>query len=206
MGNLATSGGYYLSCNADRIFAEPTTITGSIGVFGIIPNISKLANSIGINAEQVSTNKGAKYSVFEPMTEDFYNVTKEGVEIVYSTFVNKVAEGRNMTFDQVDEIAQGRVWTGKQALENGLVDEVKALYDDKINSQSIQAIGYKELYEYFDNKISLKEAIELIKRNSRRYAKKQYTWFNNQMNMKWFEVNYNNFNKTVEEVVNYIKE
>ncbi|MFB0937590.1 MAG: signal peptide peptidase SppA [Urechidicola sp.] len=130
MGNYAASGGYYIACNADKIFAEPTTITGSIGVFGTIPNFSGLAKNIGINAEQVSTNKNSMgYSPYEPMTKDFYNVTKEGIERVYTTFLERVAEGRNMTYDQVDEVAQGRVWTGKEALEVGLVDELGSLDD-----------------------------------------------------------------------------
>lgn len=130
MGNLAASGGYYIACNADVIYAEPTTITGSIGVFGMIPNFSELAGNIGINAEQVQTNKNAMgYSVYEPMTEDFYNVTKEGVEQVYITFLNRVAAGRNMTFDEVDAVAQGRVWTGKEALEMRLVDVLGNLDD-----------------------------------------------------------------------------
>jgi len=111
MGNFAASGGYYISCNADKILADPTTITGSIGVFGMVPNLSVFADRIGINAEQVGTNKKSmNYSLFEPMTDDFYNVTKEGVERVYISFVTKVAEGREMTFEQVNEIAQGRVF------------------------------------------------------------------------------------------------
>ncbi|MGI9533175.1 signal peptide peptidase SppA [Lutimonas sp.] len=130
MGNMAASGGYYISCNADKIIADPTTITGSIGVFGMIPNINEFTNRIGIHAEQVGTNKRSlNYSLFEPMTDDFYNVTKEGVERVYVTFVSKVAKGRGMTFEEVDAIAQGRVWTGTQALENGLVDELGGLED-----------------------------------------------------------------------------
>ncbi len=129
MGNVAASGGYYLACNADRIFAEPTTITGSIGVFGVIPNFSKLANTIGINAEQVRTNKGADYSIFEPMTDEFRLVTTEGVEAVYTTFLKRVAKGRNMTVEAVDSIAQGRVWSGVDALNNGLVDELGNLDD-----------------------------------------------------------------------------
>ena len=130
MGNYAASGGYYIACNADKIFAEPTTITGSIGVFGTIPNFSGLAKNIGINAEQVSTNKNSMgYSPYEPMTKDFYNVTKEGIERVYTMFLERVAKGRNMTYDQVDEVAQGRVWTGKEALEVGLVDELGSLDD-----------------------------------------------------------------------------
>ncbi len=130
MGSLAASGGYYIACNADRIVAEPTTITGSIGVFGAVPNVSELSDRIGINAEQIGTNKrSVGYSVFEPMNEDFYAVTKESIERVYNTFVSKVAAGRNMTYEQVDSIAQGRVWTGKEAMEKGLVDELGGLED-----------------------------------------------------------------------------
>ena len=87
----------------------------------------------------------------------------------------------------------------------GLLDEVKYFYDNHINSKATNtAIGYKELYQYFDGNISLDEAIDLIKKNSRHYAKRQYTWFNNQMDIKWFNTNYSDFNKTIEEVVNYI--
>ena len=96
--------------------------------------------------------------------------------------------------DRVDEM-----------IKLGLVEEVKYFYDNHINSKATNtAIGYKELYQYFDGNISLDEAIDLIKKNSRHYAKRQYTWFNNQMNIKWFNTNYSDFNKTIEEVVNYI--
>ncbi len=90
-------------------------------------------------------------------------------------------------------------------IKEGLIEEVKNLYDRNIRSKAIlTGIGYKELYEYFDGKISLEEAIELIKQRSRKYAKRQYTWFNNQMNINWFDVNFEDFNKTIEEVINYI--
>ena len=124
MGNVAASGGYYIACNADVIFAEPTTITGSIGVFGVLPNISELADNIGVNAEQVSTNKSANYSVFEPMTDAFRSVTQEGVEQVYTTFLERVAKGRGMLVTEVDSVAQGRVWSGVEAIEKGLVDKL----------------------------------------------------------------------------------
>jgi len=128
MGNLAASGGYWIAANADKIYAEPTTITGSIGVFGTIPNFSGLVNDIGINAEQVSTNKQSLgYSIYEPMSKEFYEERKEGVERVYTTFLQRVADGRNMTMDEADAIAQGRVWTGKEALEIGLIDELGGL-------------------------------------------------------------------------------
>lgn len=127
MGDVAASGGYYIACNANKIIAEPTTITGSIGVFGVIPNFKELADDMGVNAEQVSTNNSPNYSPFEPMTDAFRTVTKEGVEQVYTTFLNRVAKGRNLTTEQVDAIAQGRVWSGLEAKENGLVDELGGL-------------------------------------------------------------------------------
>jgi protease-4 len=129
MGNYAASGGYYIACNADKIFAEKNTITGSIGVFGVLPNFSQLSNKIGIHTEQITTNENANYSPFVPLNEKFKNVTLEGVENIYKTFVSHVAKGRKMTFAQVDSIAQGRVWTGSQALKIGLVDKIGNLDD-----------------------------------------------------------------------------
>ncbi|MDG1871536.1 MAG: signal peptide peptidase SppA, partial [Flavobacterium sp.] len=128
MGNYAASGGYYIACNASKIFAENNTVTGSIGVFGILPNFSELSSRIGIHVEQVNTNKNsAGYSPFVPLDEKFKEVTLEGVEHIYKTFVNHVAEGRKMTFEQVDAIAQGRVWSGSEAIKIGLVDKIGGL-------------------------------------------------------------------------------
>ena len=129
MGNYAASGGYYIACNANTIFAEKNTITGSIGVFGVLPNFNQLSTKIGINTEQVTTNENANYSPFVPLNEKFKAVTLEGIERVYKTFVSHVAEGRKMTFAQVDSIAQGRVWTGSEALKIGLVDKIGNLND-----------------------------------------------------------------------------
>lgn len=130
MGNYAASGGYYISCNADKIFAESTTVTGSIGVFGMVPNFNKFMDKIGINAEQVKTNKHSiTYSPFEPMNEDFKGFAQESIEQIYTTFLSRVSKGRNMTTEQVNEIAQGRVWSGVQAKKIGLVDELGSLED-----------------------------------------------------------------------------
>ena len=130
MGNVAASGGYYIACNANTIFAEPSTITGSIGVFGVLPNMSSLAKNIGINAEQVKTHENASgYSLFEPIDENFKKFTLESVENIYTTFLNRVATGRKMTVAQVDSIAQGRVWTGADAIKLGLVDKMGGLED-----------------------------------------------------------------------------
>ena len=91
-------------------------------------------------------------------------------------------------------------------VENGLLEEVKEFYDKKITSKPLMGgIGYKELYDYFDNKITLEEALDKIKQNSRHYAKRQYTFFNNQLDVKWFDVDFNNFNNTIEEVKQYIE-
>jgi protease-4 len=125
MGNLAASGGYYIACGANAIFAEPTTITGSIGVFGMLPNMSEFATKMGINAEQVSTHKNSNgYSPFEPISDNYKTFALEGIETIYKTFVTRVATGRKMTFAQVDAIGQGRVWTGSDALKLGLVDKI----------------------------------------------------------------------------------
>ncbi|MBC7524492.1 MAG: signal peptide peptidase SppA [Flavobacterium sp.] len=130
MGNYAASGGYYIACNANKIYAEANTITGSIGVFGMLPNFSVAATKLGLNTEQVRTNQNASgYSPFKPLDDNYRAFAQEGVEKIYNTFVNRVAVGRKMTFAQVDAIAQGRVWSGKDALKIGLIDKIGGMYD-----------------------------------------------------------------------------
>lgn len=148
MGDVAASGGYYIACNANRIFAEPGTITGSIGVFGVIPNFKKVADKFGVNAEAVTTHENALgYSVFEEMSPKYKETLTESIEIIYDTFIGRVATGRNMTKEQVDELGQGRVWTGTMAKESGLVDELGSLDD---------AIAYAaDLVKSTDYRISL---------------------------------------------------
>lgn len=131
MGNLAASGGYYIACGADKIFASPTTITGSIGVFGVIPNFKGFFNNkMGITFDGVKTNENSDFiSVTVPMSEFQQEIMQNEIDRFYTTFVNHVAEGRNLTFEEVDEIAQGRVWSGTDALELHLVDEMGGLND-----------------------------------------------------------------------------
>ena len=125
MGNYAASGGYYIACNADKIFAEANTITGSIGVFGILPNFAEATKKIGINIEQVKTHSNAsEYSPFKPLDDNYRGFAQEGVEHIYNTFVKRVSDGRKLTFEQVDAIGQGRVWSGQDALKIGLVDKI----------------------------------------------------------------------------------
>ena len=131
MGNLAASGGYYISCGADYIFAEENTITGSIGVFGLVPNFETfLKNKIGVTFDEVNLNTHASMN---GVTNKFdaleHQVIQNGVERVYNTFTKRVAEGRNMHQDSVKVYAEGRVWTGEQALKIGLVDKIGDLDD-----------------------------------------------------------------------------
>ena len=129
MGNYAASGGYFISAPGSKIYASPTTITGSIGVFGLIPNAGKLLNQkLGISTETVNTNKNSDFpSVYRPMNIFEKEVMQMSIENVYSDFVRKVATGRKMTIEGVDSIGQGRVWSGSTAIKIGLVDEFGGL-------------------------------------------------------------------------------
>lgn len=110
--------------------------------------------------------------------------------------------GLTTSRDKLYKIINERV---DKMMENGLLKEAKSFYDKKVNCKALNTvIGYKELFKYFNNECTLEEALDLIKKNSRHYAKRQYTWFNNQMNIEWFDVFYDNFNNTVEEVIKFI--
>ncbi|HOW09660.1 MAG TPA: signal peptide peptidase SppA [Bacteroidales bacterium] len=131
MGNYAASGGYYISAPGTKIFADPATITGSIGVFGLIPNTGKLMNQkLGITTQTVRTNENSDFpSVYRPMSIYEKEVMQKSIEKVYSDFIRKVSEGRKMPVASVDSIGQGRVWSGADAMKIGLVDEEGGLYD-----------------------------------------------------------------------------
>lgn len=130
MGDLAASGGYYISAAADSIFAEPTTITGSIGVFGVIPNFQNLMNNkIGVHYDGVKTGKFADLttSFDRPLTAEERDIIQREVDKVYATFTKVVADGRKLSVADVDSIGQGRVWTGAQGVNNKLVDRLGSL-------------------------------------------------------------------------------
>ena len=131
MGNYAASGGYFISAPATKIYANPTTISGSIGVFGLIPNAGKLLEQkLGLTTEIVNTNKNSDFpSIYRPMNTYEKEVMQMNIEKIYSDFVGKVASGRKMTNESVDNIGQGRVWSGTSALKIGLVDEIGGLDD-----------------------------------------------------------------------------
>ncbi|MBL7086339.1 MAG: S49 family peptidase, partial [Candidatus Cloacimonetes bacterium] len=130
MGNIAASGGYYISCGADYIFAQPNTLTGSIGVVGMLPNWQNLREWADINTYQI---KRGKYSTFlspnfAPSKDDKESLTLL-MENVYNEFKDKVSDGRKMSLIKVEKVAQGRIWSGNDAVKNGLVDELGGLDD-----------------------------------------------------------------------------
>ena len=130
MGTVAASGGYWISTAADRVFAEPNTITGSIGVFGLLPNFQKLANDHGVTFDEVKTAKYAAInSSSRPKSPEEFALLQGLVEDFYKRFVDRVAAGRNLPPEKVDEIGQGRVWSGTEALKLGLVDATGGLGD-----------------------------------------------------------------------------
>ena len=123
MGDYAASGGYYIACAADSIVANPTTLTGSIGVFGMVPNLKRFyKNKLGITFDTVNTSKYADMGINRPLSNFERNKIQKGVEDIYSTFITHVSEGRNMSTEAIDEIGQGRIWTGYDAKDIGLID------------------------------------------------------------------------------------
>lgn len=129
MGDYAASGGYYISCAADSIFAEPTTITGSIGVFGILPVVGPALEKFGVNTEKVQSNKYSQIDGFSPISDMQRDAIQRSVENVYATFTRRCANGRKTTVEHIDSIGQGRVWAGEDAINIGLVDKLGSLDD-----------------------------------------------------------------------------
>lgn len=146
MGGMAASGGYYMSCNANYIFAEPTTLTGSIGIFGVIPNFSDLAtNKLGLKFDEVKTNRNALFgSQARMMNEEELTFLQGAITRGYHLFRQRVADGRKMTVDQVEQIAQGHVFTGEDALKIKLVDELGGL--DKAVAKAAALAKTKSYY------------------------------------------------------------
>lgn len=148
MGDVAASGGYYISCGADKIYAEPTTLTGSIGIFGIIPNIKKLLDhNLGVTSDNVSTNLNGDFPSFtSPMTEIQKEKMQSLIENGYKTFVNRCANGRGMSVDSILKIAEGRVWDGLSAKEIGLIDQFGGL--EKVIADMKETTGISHTIDY----------------------------------------------------------
>ncbi len=158
MGDYAASGGYYIACAADSIIAQPNTLTGSIGVFGVLFNIQKLLNSkIGITVDRVNTNKHADIgSMTRKMEVEEEAFIQNSVEDIYSTFIGHVADGRKMTVEAVDSIGQGRIWSGINAIKLGLVDKLGGLDDaiemaaNKAKLKKYRIVNYPQAKEPFE--------------------------------------------------------
>ncbi|CAM2069579.1 signal peptide peptidase SppA [Sulfidibacter corallicola] len=159
MGSVAASGGYWISSRAHEIWAQPNTITGSIGVFGIFPNIQSLMNEHGVHADTARTNQHADiFSIYRPKNEAELAVMQQMVDFIYDGFLDRVSDGRGMAREQVHEIAQGRVWSGVQAKELGLVDKLGGLGDAVASAASRAAVEDYQMIEYQDPK-SLQDKI-----------------------------------------------
>lgn len=150
MSDYAASGGYYIAASADSIFAQSNTLTGSIGVFTLIPNPHELLNeTLGINFDTVRTARhSASFTPFFEWSEEEHNYFKTRTDDFYELFLTKVAEGRKMTVEEVDDVAQGRIWTGNKALELGLVDRIGGLNDAIQSAASLADLSEYRITEY----------------------------------------------------------
>jgi len=162
MGDVAASGGYYIACDADKIYASPSTITGSIGVFGILMNLEELyTDKLGLTFDQVKTNKFADLgTTTRPLTEEEYNIIHQGVVEVYETFTSKVAHGRKMTQESVDAIGQGRVWSGTNAMAINLIDAYGGLEQAIKGAAELAEMEDYRLYELPEIKAPLEQLLE----------------------------------------------
>ncbi len=169
MGNYAASGGYYISCQADSILAEPNTITGSIGVFGMFPIMQEMFNDrLGIHFDTVATSKfSTAFTGLFPMSEEEKEIFQRSVDSIYEIFLARVAQGRQMTRDQVHAIAQGRVWTGEKAVELGLVDRLGDLDDALEIAAEMAGLEKYRISEYPGTKSPLEELLEKLEGGSK---------------------------------------
>jgi len=190
LGDVAASGGYYIVAPAQKIIASPNTITGSIGVFGVIPNGKELLNDkLGVYVDVVKTNKNSDiYTIFRPMSAQEREAIKYGVEEVYETFITHVAEGRDMSIEEVDAIGQGRVWSGANAIENGLIDgfgglqEAIQLAAEAADIEKYRTVDYPELKDPFEQ--IMKELQGNVKASViRQELGREYRYYNTLKNM-----------------------
>lgn len=164
MGNLAASGGYYISCAADRIFANNNTITGSIGVFGMIPNVSGFYNDkLYLTMDSVKTGpNGLGINGYYDMTPAETSLIQRSIESIYKTFTKRVADGRKLSIETVDSLAQGRIYSGKDAVKIGLVDEIGGVEDAIASAASMAKLKEYRLVEYPETKPPFEKFIEKL--------------------------------------------
>lgn len=163
MGDYAASGGYYISCGADYIYAEPTTLTGSIGIFGLVPDVSGLRHRIGVDMDGVGTNKySTSHMLLNGMSRDEHQLMQSMVERGYDLFTRRCADGRHMTQDAIKQIGEGRVWIGQDALQIGLVDALGNLDDAIVKAAELANIEHYTMTYYPEKKDFLEELLQSI--------------------------------------------
>lgn len=165
MGDYAASGGYYISCLADYIYAEPTTLTGSIGIFGTVPNMKKIREKIGIDVDVVCTNKHSNLEgnmSLQGMNSEEFAIMQAMVERGYELFTSRCAEGRGMTQDAIKAIGEGRVWLGKDAVEIGLVDELGNIDSAIQKAAELAELDAYQLALYPEKKDPIKELLKML--------------------------------------------
>lgn len=190
MGDVAASGGYYISCSADRIFAQPNTITGSIGVFGMIPNAQKaLSEKLGITIDTVNTNKHSDVgTILRGVTADEYEYVQQSVEQIYDVFITKVATGRKTNKNAIDSIGQGRVWSGADAIKINLVDELGGINDAIAYAAKQAKLKEYKLVDFPKQKDPLQELLsnsqdEMEARTMKSYLGEQYLYMKHLKNV-----------------------
>ena len=165
MGDYAASGGYYISCCADYIYAEPTTLTGSIGIFGTVPNMSKLMDKIGLDIDGVSTNQHSDLTVnavYKGMNKQEMALMQSMVERGYDLFTKRCADGRSMSQDDIKKIGEGRVWLGKDALEIGLVDELGNINNAIAKAAELANLGQYAIVDYPEKTDPFEELLKMF--------------------------------------------
>lgn len=165
MGDYAASGGYYISCSANYIYAEPTTLTGSIGIFGTVPNFKKIREKVGLDMDAVSTHKYATMTtgmIYRGMSKDEYAIMQAMVERGYDLFTSRCADGRGMTQDAIKAVGEGRVWLGKDAVNLGLVDELGNIDSAIQKAAELAELQAYQLSYYPEKKDPLQELLKMF--------------------------------------------
>ena len=165
MSDLAASGGYYISCAADYIYAEPTTLTGSIGIFGTIPNVKKLREKIGLDMDEVGTHRHSAMEssmIMNGMNSEEQAMMQAMIERGYDLFTSRCADGRKMTQDDIKKIAEGRVWLGKDALEIGLVDSLGNIDDAIAKAAQLAGIESYDINYYPEKQDPLEQMLKML--------------------------------------------
>jgi protease-4 len=191
MGDMAASGGYYISCNASKIIAQPTTITGSIGIFGMFPNFKGTSEKLGLDFDAVKTHRFSDFgNITRPMDDTEKSMLQAYIDRGYDTFLTRCADGRNIPKDTLEKYAEGRVWTGNQALKIGLVDKLGNILTAIETAAELAELGEDYLvYEYPKKRTFIEEFLnrgkeDLAAKTLKEYLGESYNLFMTIKNMK----------------------